>query len=157
MSLGRSVRLAPVAVLLVALLSMPVTAQTPKSGGVLTIHPLSAPPSLSPHEESTIATVQPASACYNNLIYFEPGKKQESESTIIPELAERWSWQDGHRNLVFLLRRDVKWHDGKPFTAQDVKYTSTRASSGTRMSSTSRRPTRTRSSSVSSGRSRLCC
>src|SRR5688572_21660252 len=123
MPLRRSVRLVPVALLLVVALSLPVPAQTPKSGGVLTIHPLSAPPSLSSHEESTIATVQAASACYNNLLYFDPAKKQESGDTLIPELAERWSWQDGHRNLVFLLRKDVKWHDGKPFTAQDVKYT----------------------------------
>ena len=123
MPLRRSVRLAPLALLLVIAGSLPVPAQTPKSGGVLRTHPLSAPPSLSPHEESTIATVQPASACYNNLIYFDPAKKQEGEGTIIPELAERWSWQDGHRNLVFLLRKNVKWHDGKPFTSQDVKYT----------------------------------
>jgi peptide/nickel transport system substrate-binding protein len=112
-----------VALLLVLAVGLPVTAQTPKTGGVLTIHPLSAPPSLSPHEESTIAAVQPASACYSNLVYFDPAKKQESVDTIIPELAERWSWQDGHRNLVFLLRKGVKWHDGKPFTAQDVKHT----------------------------------
>ena len=97
--------------------------QTPKYGGVLVTSPLSATPSLSPHEESTIATVQQASPCFNNLVYYDPAKKQESVDTLIPELAERWSWQDGHRNLVFLLRRDVKWHDGKPFTSLDVKYT----------------------------------
>jgi len=119
----RSLVLVVAALLLVVALSVPAPAQAPKSGGVLRIHPLSAPPSLSPHEESTIATVQPASGCYNNLIYFDPAKKQESESSIIPELAERWSWQDGHRNLVFLLRKDVKWHDGQPFTSKDVKYT----------------------------------
>ena len=39
------------------------------------------------------------------------------------ELAEKWSWQDNYRNLVFFLRKDVKWHDGKPFTAKDVKFT----------------------------------
>jgi len=123
MPLRRSVRLAPVVVLLVLAISLPVPAQTPKYGGVLQIHPLVAPPSLSPHEESTIATVQPASACYSNLVYFDPAKKVESPDTVIPELAERWSWQDTYRNLVFLLRKDVKWHDGKPFTSQDVKYT----------------------------------
>ena len=26
-------------------------------------------------------------------------------------------------NLVFFLRKDVKWHDGKPFTSKDVKFT----------------------------------
>src|SRR5262249_46802992 len=41
----------------------------------------------------------------------------------IGELAEKWSWQDNYRNLVFFLRKDVKWHDGKPFTSKDVKYT----------------------------------
>jgi peptide/nickel transport system substrate-binding protein len=98
-------------------------AKAPKPGGVLVVHPLVAPPSLSPHEESTIATVQVVSACFNNLLYFDPFKRQESESTLIPELAEKWSWQDGYRNLVFFLRKDVRWHDGKPFTSRDVKYT----------------------------------
>jgi len=39
------------------------------------------------------------------------------------ELAEKWSWQDDYRNLVFFLRKTVRWHDGQPFTAKDVKYT----------------------------------
>ncbi len=104
-------------------LTLPAPAQAPKYGGVLTVHPLTAPPSLSPHEESTIATVQQVSACYSNLVYFDPPKRQESLETVIPELAEKWSWQDNYRNLVFLLRRDVKWHDGRPFTSRDVKYT----------------------------------
>lgn len=105
------------------LFGAPATAQTPKYGGVLVTSPLSATPSFSPHEESTIATVQQASPCFNNLIYYDPAKKQESVDTIVPELAERWAWQDNHRNLVFFLRKDVKWHDGRPFTSEDVKYT----------------------------------
>src|SRR5215470_796452 len=112
--------------LVAALLLLPAGpgwAQTPKYGGVLVTHPLSATPSLSPHEESTVATVQQASPCFNNLVYYDPAKKLESVDTIIPELAERWSWQDGQRTLVFSLRHDVKWHDGKPFTSADVKYT----------------------------------
>ena len=123
MPLRRFVRLAPAALLLVVAFSLPAPAQAPKSGGILHIHPLTAPPSLSPHEESTIATVQQVSACYSNLVYFDPVKRQESLDSVIPELAERWSWQDNYRNLVFLLRKDVKWHDGKPFTSKDVKYT----------------------------------
>jgi peptide/nickel transport system substrate-binding protein len=113
------------AAVLLLLVALPAIGQSgaPKYGGVLVTSPLSATPSLSPHEESTIATVQQASPCFSNLVYYDPTKKVESADTIIPELAEKWSWQDGYRNLVFLLRRDVKWHDGKPFTAQDVKYT----------------------------------
>ena len=119
--------LLPLAAVLVMLLVVaPATGQgpgTPKHGGVLVTSPLSATPSLSPHEESTVAVVQQASPCFNNLLVFDPAKRQESVDTLIPELAEKWSWQENYRTLVFSLRRDVKWHDGKPFTAQDVKYT----------------------------------
>jgi peptide/nickel transport system substrate-binding protein len=97
---------------------------TPKSGGSLTIilrEDLS--PGFAIHETSTISTVFPASPCLSNLVYFDPLKPQESVDTIIGELAEKWSWQDNYRNLVFFLRKDVKWHDGKPFTSRDVKFT----------------------------------
>jgi len=75
------------------------------------------------HETATIATVWPASPCFSNLVVFDPFKPRETADSIVGELAERWSWQDGYRNLVFFLRRDVRWHDGQPFTSKDVKYT----------------------------------
>src|SRR5947208_6594942 len=98
--------------------------QTPKSGGVLNMmlrEELSQ--GFSIHETSTISTVWPAMPCLNNLVLFDPLKKTESVDTIIGELAEKWSWQDNYRNLVFFLRKGVKWHDGQPFTSKDVKFT----------------------------------
>ena len=68
--LRRCVRFASLALVLVLALTLPAPAQAPRYGGVLTIHPLTAPPSLSPHEESTVATTQQASPCFNNLIYY---------------------------------------------------------------------------------------
>ncbi|MEO7132732.1 MAG: ABC transporter substrate-binding protein [Vicinamibacterales bacterium] len=41
----------------------------------------------------------------------------------VPELAERWTIEDGGRTYRFTLRRGVKWHDGVPLTAADVKFT----------------------------------
>lgn len=38
-------------------------------------------------------------------------------------LATHWEVLNGGRRLVFHLRRDVKWHDGVPFTAKDVLFT----------------------------------
>jgi hypothetical protein len=49
------------------LLVVGATAQAPKYGGVLVTSPLSATPSLSLHEKSTVATTQQASPCFNNL------------------------------------------------------------------------------------------
>src|SRR5437773_5693001 len=54
---------------------------------------------------------------------YDPMKRVESRDTVIGELAEKWSWQDNYRNLVFFLRKGVKWHDGQPFSSKDVKYT----------------------------------
>src|SRR5437899_12055888 len=48
---------------------------------------------------------------------------QASLRSIVPELATSWSWNEEGTELTFPLRHGVKWHDGKPFTAQDVKCT----------------------------------
>ena len=107
-----------------ALAVSPAESQTPKPGGTLKImHREDTPQGFAVHETATISTVWPSSPCFNNLVYFDPFKPKESAETIIGELAEKWSWQDNYRNLVFFLRKDVKWHDGKPFTSKDVKFT----------------------------------
>jgi peptide/nickel transport system substrate-binding protein len=96
----------------------------PKSGGILRMmHLEDLPQGFSIHETATVSTTYPAMACLSNLVLFDPLKRIESLDTVIGELAERWSWQDAHRSLVFFLRRDVRWHDGQPFTSKDVKYT----------------------------------
>src|SRR5262245_52011846 len=125
--LGRS-RCSPVLVLtLVVALALaaggPAIGQTPKRGGVLNAMLIENPPGFSIHESATIAGVWPVAPCYSNLVIYDPLKPVETVDTIIPELAEQWSWQDNYRNLVFFLRRNVKWHDGQPFTAKVVNYT----------------------------------
>ena len=100
-----------------------ITGGTPKAGGVLTLVLGDAIPSMSIHEEATIANVWSMMPCYNNLVLFDPLKPQETLETIIGELAERWEWQEGGKALVFHLRTGVKWHDGQAFSSKDVKYT----------------------------------
>jgi len=126
MTRSRALPISTVLSLIVAtlVLAAPVLGQTPKSGGTLNImlrEDLSQ--GFAIHESSTISTVFPAAPCFNNLVQFDPAKPVESTDTIVGELAEKWSWQDNYRNLVFFLRKNVKWHDGKPFTSKDVKFT----------------------------------
>jgi peptide/nickel transport system substrate-binding protein len=99
----------------------PASAQ--KRGGTLRVYQLDNPPSASLHEESTITSITPFSAVYNNLVMFDPFKPHESLDTIVPDLAESWQWDATHTKLTFKLRQGVKWHDGKPFTAKDVQCT----------------------------------
>ena len=64
--------------------------QVPKSGGSLNIMLCEdMPQGFAIHETSTISTVFPASACFNNLVFFDPLKPIESTDTIIGELASR--------------------------------------------------------------------
>ena len=109
--------------LIIAAALTPAVGQTPKRGGVLQSLLIEDPPGLLIHESATVSNVWPMAPCYSNLVLFHPLKSLETVDTVIPELAEKWSWQDNYRNLVFFLRKNVKWHDGKPFTSRDVKYT----------------------------------
>jgi peptide/nickel transport system substrate-binding protein len=98
-------------------------AQTPKSGGILHIYHRETPPSLSIHEEATFSVNVPAMPIYNNLVLYDQHKPQNSMGTIMPELADSWSWSSDNLALTFKLHQGVKWHDGQPFTAKDVKCT----------------------------------
>ncbi|MBI4081503.1 MAG: ABC transporter substrate-binding protein [Candidatus Lambdaproteobacteria bacterium] len=94
-----------------------------KYGGILRVSSDSDPPSLSIHEEATNRVTWTAGPTYNNLVWFDTFEPKESLETIRPDLAERWEWSADGTALAFTLRQEVRWHDGKPFTAKDVKHT----------------------------------
>jgi peptide/nickel transport system substrate-binding protein len=112
---------ATVAILAAALAIPPVHAE--KAGGTMRIYHRDNLPSGSIHEEATISTVQPFMAVFSNLVLFDQTKKLNTPETIVPDLAESWTWDATNTKLTFKLRQDVKWHDGKPFTAKDVQCT----------------------------------
>src|ERR1700731_104449 len=94
-----------------------------RSGGVLKVYFFDSPASMSIHEEATIAGQGPMMGVFNNLVMYDQHKAQTSINTIVPDLASEWSWDEDKTGLTFRLRQGVKWHDGKPFTAKDVKCT----------------------------------
>jgi peptide/nickel transport system substrate-binding protein len=99
----------------------PAAAQ--KSGGVLKIFFFDSPASISIHEESTIAGQGPMMGVFNNLVMYDQSVPQSGLKSIVPDLASAWSWDESGTAVTFKLRQGVKWHDGKPFTARDVKCT----------------------------------
>jgi peptide/nickel transport system substrate-binding protein len=113
--------------ILSGLAAVPASAQAPapgKPGGILRmVLREDLPQGFSIHETATNSVTWPSMPCYSNLVVYDQTKRLARMETIVPELAEKWSWQDNYRNLVFFLRKDVKWHDGQPFTSKDVKFT----------------------------------
>jgi peptide/nickel transport system substrate-binding protein len=107
-----------------AALGLPMSpAAAQQTGGILKFFHRDSPASMSIHEEATISTVAPMMGVLNNLVLFKQDEKQNRPEFIQPELAESWSWDEDHTRLTFKLRQGAKWHDGKPFTAADVKCT----------------------------------
>src|SRR5712691_4199224 len=94
-----------------------------KSGGIFRIGHFDSPASMSMLEESTLATNRPMMGIFNNLVIFKQDEPQNSLKSIVPDLATRWEGNEEGTELTMPLRQGVKWHDGKPFTAADVKCT----------------------------------
>jgi len=112
---------AAVALLGASLATTPVVAQ--KAGGILKMFSPDSPASMSILEEATAFSQRPMMAVFNNLVIYDQGVKQNSLASIVPDLATGWSWSEEGTELTLPLRQGVKWHDGKPFTARDVKCT----------------------------------
>jgi len=80
------------------------------------------PPGLDP-------TTGAASAIGEVVLYnvLETLTRINSDSTISPLLAERWTVTPDNKTWAFTLRKGVKFHNGEPFNAQTVKYAFERA------------------------------
>jgi peptide/nickel transport system substrate-binding protein len=110
-----------VALLTTGVAAAPAAAQ--KEGGIFREYIIDSPASMSIHEESTVVAERPMMAVFNNLVLFDQHVAQKRLSNIVPELATDWASDEDGTKLAFHPRKGVKWHDGKPFTAADVKCT----------------------------------
>ena len=108
---------------LLAVLVAGTPAAAQKQSGTLKYYHRDNPPTTSIHEEATVSTVNPFMAVFNNLVLFDQGKPVNSLETIVPDLAESWTWSADRKRLTFKLRQGIKWHDGKSFTSKDVGCT----------------------------------
>jgi len=78
--------------------------------------------SMDPHWQTLIVNIQIDRHIFDHLIEF--GNNME----LSPGLATSWKALDD-KTWEFKLRKGVKWHDGSPFTADDVVFTWKRAAS----------------------------
>jgi peptide/nickel transport system substrate-binding protein len=78
--------------------------------GDVTLNPFTLPQQL--------PTTMVAKVVFSTLTRYRPGDLQP-----VGDLATSWVAADDGRVWVFKLKRGVRWHDGRPFTAADVKFT----------------------------------
>ena len=63
-----------------------------------------------------------ASGDINNLV-FNGLLKYDKDLKLVVDLAEGWTVSPDGLTITFRLKKNVRWHDGLPFTSEDVKFT----------------------------------
>src|SRR5262245_30756384 len=97
--------------------SQGATAQTaPARGGTLVVALSADPGHLNPAITTSGATHTAAELVYNGLLALD------ERGQAVPELAESWQIEQAGATYCFRLRPGVTWHDGRPFTSADVKF-----------------------------------
>jgi len=113
---ARIVVILGISFLLIAWQMNPAIAETPKRGGWLTVATDSTAVGLDPHLSIVHATLTFTEQVYECLLRYN--YKMDLE----PALAMSWEQPDD-LTYMFRLRKGVKWHNGREFTSEDVKFT----------------------------------
>ncbi|GJD65268.1 ABC transporter substrate-binding protein [Methylobacterium frigidaeris] len=88
----------------------------PRRGGTLTLVEVGEPTTLVPLTDSNTRTRNLSTKVIEGLLRFDASFAPQ------PLLATGWSVSEDGLRYRFTLRPNVRWHDGKPFTAADVRF-----------------------------------
>ena len=112
-------------VVVAVVLLLPITACNPSS---LLANP-DAPPQLvltilsDPKTFNSVIATDGTSADVGGMIFAGLVTQNPLTGKIEPELAESWSISEDNLEILYTLRPNLKWSDGKPLTVDDVVFT----------------------------------
>ena len=95
--------------------------EDPRYGGKFLANNWEPIPFYDMHQTSFGGVYVITAPAYNGLLATSPYDELAAE--IIPDLARSWDISDGGATVTFHLAEGVTWHDGQPFSAEDVKWT----------------------------------
>lgn len=98
-------------------------AATPKRGGTLIWGHSETTQNLDIHQTGTASTLRLLENVHDSIVTIDEG------FNVIPNLAESFEQSADGLTYTFRLRQDVKFHNGQPMTAADVKYSFERVKS----------------------------
>src|SRR5882724_11981109 len=107
---------APALILPRALRAQAPTQAAPRRGGTLNMILNPEPPVLVLGVNNQGPTLAAASKIYQGLLRYDFRLEPQ------PELAKSWTLSPDGTTYTFQLQENVKWHDGRPFTADDVVF-----------------------------------
>jgi len=89
-----------------------------KGPGRITLAMFGEPPTLQMAINTAAAVQIISSKIHSGLLTYDGDFSKPK-----PNLAESWEVAPDGKTITFHLRQGVTWHDGKPFTSEDVKFT----------------------------------
>ena len=95
----------------------------PVDGGSLVWTVGGAPGSLLPLHLASIPSKQIADLVYERLAEIRPSLNTLGSEDYDPALAREWSWGPDSLSITFRLAPEARWHDGRPVTSEDVRFT----------------------------------
>ena len=98
-------------------------AETPVKGGVLNFVVGSKIPSYDGHQETTFGMIHPIRPFYSLLIRINPDNPQSTTDFICDLCEGKFETAADNMSYTFNIRQNVKFHDGTPLTAADIKAT----------------------------------
>lgn len=96
-------------------------ATRPTSGGTLRVVMQDYPAGYDVHRKPSWGPLA-GYPVYSSLVMFDPTKRDVTPANIIPDIAKSWETSSDGKVWTFHLQEGVTWHDGRPFTADDVVY-----------------------------------
>jgi len=103
--------------ILFLLFSIAANAEEREYGDAIVIASIADARTLIPILASDSASSQICGQLFNGLV------KYDKDLNLVGDLAESWEISTDNLTIAFHLRKNVRWHDGHPFTAQDVEFT----------------------------------
>ena len=95
----------------------PIVSEKPVPGDTLIQASIADISGLIPNVTTDGASHAVGALIYDGLV------QTDKDLNWVSSMAESWQFSKDCLTLTFKLRKNVKWHDGKPFTADDVLFT----------------------------------
>ena len=94
------------------------SASAPKYGGTVRMSAYADTKDWDPLGSASLSSVISYSQLYNQIVQFDTTNTQE----VVSDLAESWELSADGKQYTFRIREGINWHDGTPFTVDDIIY-----------------------------------
>jgi peptide/nickel transport system substrate-binding protein len=99
-----------------------VATSSSPDGGTIIIASLGEPTNVIPPFVTTEESRHVADLVFEHVAEIDSSLNTLDDKSFSPRLAEKWTWAKDSLSIAFSINPKARWHDGKPVTARDVRF-----------------------------------